>query len=429
MEIEIINTGSELMLGRVLNTHQQWLCRQLSDAGYLVNRQVAVADTAPEIKQAVREALSRADLIICTGGLGPTADDLTRTGIAELLGKPLLLDPSVLARIKSYFTGRGRAMPESAAVQALVPEGCQVVPNAHGTAPGLIMDTGRNQFRADGLLSHLVLLPGPPRELYPMFTAQVLPWIRQIYPEAGNFHSRTLKTTGFGESVLEERVAPALQVLVNTGLELGYCARIGEVEIRIAMKGPQAHEILDQAEALISKVLGGCIFGRNEDRLEEVVVRLLTERTQTVALAESCTGGLIAHRLTNVPGASAVFMAGLVTYSNEAKHRCLGVPNEMIANHGAVSEPVARAMAEGARQRNGTDYGLAVTGIAGPTGGSEAKPVGTVYIALATARETTVKHHLNLLDRESFKQATSQQALDMLRQSIPAGLRGNEGGS
>ena len=420
MEIEIINTGSELLLGRVLNTHQQWLCRRLADLGYVVTRQTAIADAAPAIQQAVRESLARADLVLVTGGLGPTSDDLTRDLIAGLLDKKLYEDPAIVAHIESFFAQRKRPMPPRTRVQALIPEGARVLANPHGTAPGLAIEVNPNHWRADGQPGWLVLLPGPPRELRPMFSEEVIPLLRDKMPLDAPFVCRTLRTTGIGESVVEEKIADSLRSLLAAGLELGYCARVGEVDVRLAARGANATALVAEAGRITCELIGKKIYGENDDQLEEAVVRLLTERRRTLVTAESCTGGYLSHRLTNVPGASAVFLAGLITYSNEAKQRFLGVRAETLTAHGAVSEPVAREMAEGARERNRADYALAVTGIAGPTGGTPQKPVGTVFIALASASPTHVLNPLNTFDRETFKQVTSQQALELLRRALLA---------
>jgi len=404
------------MLGRVLNTHQQWLCRQLADRGYVVSRQVAVDDCGPAITGAVEESLGRAELILVTGGLGPTSDDRTRDLIAGLLARSLREDPSVLAHIETFFSGRGRPMPASTCVQALVPEGATVLPNAHGTAPGLVLDTpSPTGSTRPGLL---VMLPGPPRELRPMFLEQAAPLILKRFPREVPFVCRTLKTTGVGESVVEERIARPLQHLVAAGLEIGYCARSGEVDVRFVANGLQAQPMVTEAEEITRSLLRDSIYGIDDEDLATVVVRLLTERKQSVALAESCTGGFIAHRLTNVPGASAVFAAGLLTYSNEAKQTFLGVRAETLAANGAVSEAVAREMVKGVGKKTGADYALSVTGIAGPGGGSVEKPVGTVFLALASGRKTIVLKQFNPFDRETFKQVTSQQALNLLRRKI-----------
>jgi nicotinamide-nucleotide amidase len=245
-----------------------------------------------------------------------------------------------------------------------------------------------------------------------------LPRVLERFPLNETFVCRTLRTTGLGESQVEERVSGPLQTLVSAGLVLGYCARPGEVDVRFTASGPRAQALVDEAQSLALGLLGDLVFGTGEELIEAVVVRLLTERKQTVALAESCTGGLIAHRLTNVPGASVVFRAGLVTYSNEAKQQFLGVRAETLAAHGAVSEPVVREMAEGARVRVGADFAVAVTGIAGPGGGSATKPVGTVFLALATSTQTLVLKQFNPWERETFKDVTSQQALNLLRRKL-----------
>jgi nicotinamide-nucleotide amidase len=416
--VELINTGSELMLGRVLNTHQQWLCRQLADLGYVVTRQVAVSDTGSEIEQAVREALARADLVITTGGLGPTSDDLTRDLVAQLLGKQLREDAAVLAHISHFFESRRRAVPERTKVQALVPDRATVLHNPHGTAPGLAMEVRPNPFRADGKPSWLIMLPGPPRELRPMFTDSVAPLLQRVLPLASGFVCCTLRTTGIGESVAQEKIGGPLQRWVEAGLDLGYCARPGQVDVRLAAHGGDAERQVREAETIVRGLLGPYIYGVEDEDLEAVIVRLLTERKATLALAESCTGGCIANRVTNVPGASVVLLAGMVTYSNAAKQKLLGVHAETLDRHGAVSKPVAREMAEGARQQTQADYALSVTGIAGPSGGTPGKPVGTVFIGLAEPSGTLVELQFNPYDRETFKQVTTQQALELLRRTI-----------
>jgi nicotinamide-nucleotide amidase len=443
VNIELLNTGSELMLGRVLNTHQQWLCRRLADLGYVVTRQVAVPDTAQDIQSAVREALSRADLVIATGGLGPTSDDLTRDLIAQLLGKKLQLDTAVLDHIQKRFAARNLPMPKNNEVQALVPEGAIVLPNPNGTAPGLALkidEDGERKMKDGGKPSTpvsiphplarrsaaktapssrfpkwLVLLPGPPRELRPMFDHWVVPLLRREFPPGVPFVCRTLRTSGIAESLVQEKIAAPLGALVAAGLEIGYCARTGQVDVRLSARGVGGEKVIRAAEAIVQKILGAQIYGFDDETIEAAVVRLLTERKKTLAVAESCTGGCLAHRVTNVPGASAVFLGGLVTYSTEAKQKFLGVRAETLAAHGAVSEAVAREMAEGARRQTGADFAIAVTGIAGPGGGTAEKPVGTVFIGLAGEFGTVAERRLNFYERESFKEVTAWQALEMLR--------------
>ena len=416
MIIELVNTGSELMLGRVLNTHQQWICRQLADMGWVVERQVAVPDTAGEIRDAVREALGRSDLVIATGGLGPTSDDITRELIAEMLGRKLVMNEDVREKIRQFFATRHRPQPARTEVQALVPEGATVLPNSQGTAPGLAMEVPAGVYR--GAPSWLIMLPGPPRELRPMWADHVVPLLKREFPQPGIFVCRTLKTTGIGESRVEEIIVKHLDEQLKAGLEIGYCARTGEVDVRFVGRGPNATACVAAAEKITRRLLRDHVYGVDDEQLETVIVRLLAERKQTLALAESCTGGFIAHRVTNVPGASAALLAGLVTYSNEAKQQLLGVSADTLKAHGAVSEAVAREMAEGARRSTGADYALSVTGIAGPGGGTPEKPVGTVFIGIATSKTTEVAHKVNPFDRETFKHVTSQQALEILRRAI-----------
>lgn len=414
MHIELINTGSELLLGRVLNTHQQWICRQLADIGREVARQWCVADDAREIQNAVRESLSRSDLVITTGGLGPTSDDITRDLIAQLLGRELVLDPQVVEQIEGYFRRRNRPYPERVKLQAMVPLGARVLPNQFGTAPGLALEVNPNPFRANGQKSWLILLPGPPRELRPMFVESVLPLVAGEFPPAAPFVCRTLKTTGIGESLVEEKVAEPLRELTAAGLQLGYCARPNSVDVRLVGRGPEAQTLVERGEAIVRRLLGPAIWGSDDESIEMIVVKRLSARSKTLALAESCTGGDIAHHITDVPGASKVLLAGLVTYSNQAKQDLLGVSASALEKHGAVSGEVAREMADGARRTCGSDYAIAVTGIAGPDGGSAEKPVGLVYIAVASPEKTVAERFHNPFDRATFKEVTVVQALNLL---------------
>ena len=261
VEIELINIGSELMLGRVLNTHQQFLCAQLANLGFVVNRQLAIADEAPIIQEAVRETLARADLVITTGGLGPTSDDITRDLIAELLEKKLYLNSEVLSRIETFFAQRKRRIPESTKVQAMVPEGAQVLHNQNGTAPGLAIEINPNSFRQDARSTLLVMLPGPPRELRPMFREQVLPLLAKFFPRQAGFVCRTLRTTGLGESFVEEKIAGKLKHLAPGKIELGYCARVGEVDVRIVARGNDAETHAAEAEKIIRDSLPNSFMG------------------------------------------------------------------------------------------------------------------------------------------------------------------------
>ena len=396
-------------MGRVLNTHQQWIGQQLALAGYELGFQQTIPDTGEAVQAAVKDSISRSELVIVTGGLGPTSDDVTRARIAELLGVHLEEHNETRQRIVSRFKERNRSIPNAVMVQAQVPQGAAVLPNDYGTAPGLMMQTGKGW---------LILLPGPPRELHPMYINYVAPILAKELPPEKPLSTRTLKTLGIGESSVEELISEPLSELIALGLQIGYCARMGEVDVRLAACGTEALSLIKQAEEIVRDQVGQYIYGVDDDLLEEMVVRDLTKRRQTLAVAESCTGGLLSHRITNVPGSSAVFLAGHCTYSNEAKQDTLGVSLETLGTKGAVSEKVAREMAEGARLKHGADYALATTGIAGPAGGTEGKPVGTVFITLATRQGTQVLKECNHTDRETFKMVTTQQALNLLRQAI-----------
>jgi nicotinamide-nucleotide amidase len=402
--VEVLNTGTELLFGSVLNTHLSFLAQQLFPLGLRVLRQSTLPD-GDAIRDAIMESAARCDVILVTGGLGPTSDDITREIVSDLTGRPLRYDDSIFQKISDRFKKRGLILTDRTARQAYVPEGAAVLPNDHGTAPGLHIPA------RDGV-PHLFLLPGPPRELRPMFTTYVVPKLR-ILVGSHDLYAMIYRTTGLGESQVERIIGERL--LAIPGLELGYCARMGEVDVRVI--GPQS--AVDTANELIQRELGPYIVTREEKELEDVVVELLTANKATLAIAESCTGGLLANRITDVPGASLVFLEGNVTYSNEAKMRTLGVSAELLSTVGAVSEEVARAMAEGALKRSGATYALSTTGIAGPDGGTDQKPVGTVFIGLAShGSPTLVEKEFFPTDRPSFKRICTQHALEMLRRRI-----------
>lgn len=408
MRTIVINTGTELLLGDVLNSHLGFIAREIFPFGLRISRQITVPD-GPAIRDALAESCADSDIVFVTGGLGPTTDDITREVTAELLGLALRHDPVVMSAITTRAASRGFRLTDRVARQADVPEGAVVLPNNNGSAPGLYIAAIGDRQKSR---PHLFLLPGPPRELHPMFKNSVLPILRKIISRESVVQRRTYSIAGMGESLVEEAIGERL--LEIPGIELGYCARPGEVDVRIM--GDEA--VLDRADAIITARLGAAVFSRDGGSLEETVVKLLTERKQTLAVAESCTGGYLAHRITNVPGASAVFLAGYVTYSNEAKTRLLGVDPRSISEHGAVSEEVARAMAEGARKEAKTTFALATTGIAAPGDGKSDKPVGTVFIALAEdGAPTIVRNFLFPDDRPTFKELTIQNALEMLRRT------------
>jgi nicotinamide-nucleotide amidase len=405
--VEVLNTGTELLFGSVLNTHLSFLAQQLFPLGLRVQRQTTIPD-GDSIRDAIIESATRCDVVLITGGLGPTSDDITREIVAELTGRSLQFDDSIFQKIGERFKRRGIKMTDRTARQAYVPEGAAVLPNDYGTAPGLHIPAG-NDF------PHLFLFPGPPRELRPMFDTYALPILRSLVG-VHDLQAQTYRTTGLGESQVEKIVGE--QLLAIPGLELGYCARMGEVDLRVI--GSQS--AVDTANELIQRELGSYIFTTETKELEDVVVGLLRRNKETVAVAESCTGGLLANRLTDVPGSSLVFIEGNVTYSNEAKSRTLGVPQELLSTVGAVSAEVARAMADGALQRSGATYALSTTGIAGPDGGTDQKPVGTVFFGLASRGSATlVEKEFFPTDRLSFKQICTQHALEMIRRKILEG--------
>jgi nicotinamide-nucleotide amidase len=348
-------------------------------------------------------------MLFVTGGLGPTSDDITRETVADLLGLELRQHPELLESLRRRLRLRGVKWTAGITRQADVPSGAQVLPNENGSAPGFYLKANLDPRVSS---PHLFVLPGPPRELQPMFRNYVMPILRSIAPSSA-IEQRVYRVAGVGESSVEQAIGE--KVLAIPGIELGYCARPGEVDVRIIGKP----ETIQQADAVIQTALGPSIFSTTDETLEEVVVRLLKKRNQTLATAESCTGGLIANRITNVPGASSVFIAGYVCYANQAKINMLNVDPKLIERHGAVSESVARTLAEHARACAVCDYALATTGVAGPTGGSPEKPVGTVYVGLASAElETIVKKFFFPTDRETFKQLAAQAAFEMLRRRL-----------
>jgi len=405
VRVIVINTGTELLLGDVVNSHLSFIAREIFPLHLRVEQQLAVPD-GMAIRDALAENFARAEIIFVTGGLGPTTDDVTREITAQLLGLDLVFDPAIATSITERLRSRAIRLTDRVLRQAQVPRGAEVLPNEYGSAPGLYLAANLNPPIAT---PHLFLLPGPPRELQPMFREAALPILKRIVRGNESIGYCSYRIVGMGESYVEEAVGPALLEL--PGLELGYCARMGEVDLRVI--GPAT--VLEEANAIVRARLTHYIISTEGENLETVIVRELAAHHATLAVAESCTGGFLAHRLTNVPGASEIFVAGYVTYSNKAKISALGVPADLIAKHGAVSKAVARAMAEGARNKSGADYALSVTGIAGPAGGSVEKPVGTAYLALADGGKTVVRHLFFPTDRETFKQLTTQMALNLLR--------------
>lgn len=409
MHAEILNTGSELLLGQVLNTHLSFLAQSLFPVGVLVSRQTTVPD-GPDIRTALLESFQRSQIVIVTGGLGPTTDDVTREITADLLGMKMLHDPAVEAAIADRFKKRGIPMTSRVLRQAQKPEGAQILPNPFGTAPGLYLPP--HPLPDSPLKSpHLFLLPGPPRELQPMVETSVLPILKSVLPSEAGVLMRTWRIVGVPESIVEDKVGEALIAL---GIDPGYCARLGEVDVRVLGTEQQ----ISSAGALLEREFHNELLPSDSRTIEEWLLDQCTQKAWTIATAESCTGGSIANRITNVPGSSAVFLTGEVTYANEAKER-LGVPNDLIVRHGAVSEEVAGAMAAAVRTKAGSTFGLATTGIAGPGGATDTKPLGTVFIACAGPDgKIVVEKQQFQTDRLSFKNLATQAALNLLRKEM-----------
>jgi nicotinamide-nucleotide amidase len=405
MRVEIINTGTELLLGNVTNTHLGFLAQSLFGLGLRVERQVTVPDGVA-IADAFKEALTRSELILVTGGLGPTSDDVTREAAAEAFGKKLIFHQEILDGIAAKFAARKFVMNDLQRAQAMVPEGGVVLENANGTAPGLIIEN--NETIA-------ILLPGPPNELRPMWENSVLPWLRNRFAKSiGTMHEVTLRILGLGETKVQILLEDEIKAL--GAIEVGYCARPGEVDLRLISPD---EKLVKKAADLAREKLGDAIYTEGSETMEQTVLLLARAAGKTVATAESCTGGLVASRITNVSHSSEMFRYGWVTYANEAKMTELGVPAEVLETHGAVSAETARAMAEGALIRSGADIAVAVTGIAGPLGGTAEKPVGLVYFGLAVKDGETQVVQKNLSpQRETFKYMASQIALDLVRRAL-----------
>jgi nicotinamide-nucleotide amidase len=408
MRAVLLNTGTELLAGDVHDTHLAFIAREIFSLGLRIEERRTVGDGAV-IGEALKELFPHGDVIFVTGGLGPTSDDITRDIAAELLGLKLKENAELLASLKERLRVRGIKWVSSIARQAQVPEGAQILPNENGSASGLYLKANINSRTPS---PHIFLLPGPPRELQPMFREHAMSILRSIVRDPAQIERRFYKIAVMGESVIEEKIGE--KILAIPDVELGYCARPGEVDVRIVGE----RKSLDQANEIVRAELGDVVFTASDKTLEQVLVELLTRKKLTLAVAESCTGGLLANRITNVPGSSAVLLAGYVCYANEAKIDILGVDAQLIEKHGAVSEEIARTMAEGARKRARSTYALATTGIAGPSGGTTEKPVGTVYVALADANETKVQRLFFPSDRETFKQLVAQVAFEMLRRKL-----------
>ena len=402
--IAILSTGDELTTGRITDTNASWIADQLFGLGLDLVAVLTVGDYPDRLAWAWQRALELADVVISTGGIGPTADDLTNETVARVLGVPLALDRDSADRIRQLFAALGRDMPENNLKQALLPQGAVVVPNPMGTAPG---------YRIEARGRHLVVLPGVPREMKVMMEETVVPWLRTL--RGGDVYlSRIFQTFGLTESALDEMVAGAVD---PSEARVSFRASFPEISLRIVVHGaPEtAAARLETLAARMRERIGPYVFGEGPVTLEEVVGGLLAERGVTLGLAESVTGGLVGHRVTNAAGSSAYLRGGVVAYGNGAKRELLGVRQETLDAHGAVSEEAATEMAAGARRVFGTDLGLATTGIAGPDGATAEKPAGTLWVALATASGTTARRYQLWGTRDWMKLLASQIALDWLR--------------
>lgn len=408
---EILSVGTELLMGQIANTDAQYLSRRMNELGVSVYRHETVGDNPARVQEALTQALARADLVITTGGLGPTEDDLTKEMVAAHFGLPLVLHQPSLDALVARMTALhpDKPLTPNNRKQALMPAGCVVMPNACGTAPGCIVEQG-------GKL--VAVLPGPPRELTDMFEKQLAPFLAKRTGTV--IHSRFLKIFGVGESRVEDILLDLFHLGTPT-LAL-YCGA-GEVQARMTAALPPDQDpapLFDPLEREIRKRLGRAVYGVGPDAsLAKTVLSQLMARGETLAVAESLTGGLIASRIVDCPGASNALLEGFVTYTDAAKMRSLGVSGDTLARDGAVSEACAREMADGARRATGADYALSATGLAGPDGGTDALPVGTVFLGLATGKATVVRRFRFLGDREWVRTLAAQNALNLLREAIP----------
>ena len=405
MHAELLTIGSELLNGATVNSNAAYLARRLAEAGIACRRQTAVRDDRVELCEALQETIGRTSLVLITGGLGPTFDDITLEMLAEVTGHPLVRSPAVAATIRRFYTRRQRTLQRAALRQAALPEGGVPLPNPIGTAPGVWLELG-------GRI--VVALPGVPAEMRAIMDRSVMPRLRRLVRGTAMAH-RTLRTVGIVELSIQEILE---RLPIPDQIEVGLYPHLRAVDVRLtatARSRREARRLVQRLETALRRRLGSVVYGVDGDTLEAVVGTLLVARHKTLSVAESCTGGLIADRITDVSGSSRYFRGGVIAYHNALKQSRLGVPARILTRHGAVSAQTATRMAEGVRLFAGSDLGLAITGIAGPTGGTKTKPVGLVYLALADGRRTQVARHQFFGDRESIKWQAAQTALDALR--------------
>jgi nicotinamide-nucleotide amidase len=407
LHVEILSTGDELLTGQVVDTNSAWLMDRLWDLGVMVRRKTLVGDDRGDLDAAIRETTARADLVVVSGGMGPTEDDLTSERVAAVLGVPLELHEPSLRAIEERFRRFGRIMTPNNEKQARFPRGAEVIPNRFGTAPGFAVRLGR---------AEVICLPGVPLEFKGLSDEWVLPRIAArlgVVPAA-----RLLKLFGVPESHADHAMRPVMDDPANAGVRFGFRAHWPEVHLKWSVPGPDADARADRIAAAVRAIFGEAIWGEAKDELPDLVVARLAHRGERVAIAESCTGGLVAELVTRVPGASAVLDLGVVAYANGMKEQVVAVPAPLLAAHGAVSEPVARALAEGIRRVGCATWGIGVTGIAGPTGGTPEKPVGTVHLAVAGPAGTEHAERLYRGDRERIRRQAAYEALNLLRVAL-----------
>ncbi|WP_243338097.1 competence/damage-inducible protein A [Anaeromyxobacter soli] len=409
LHVEILSTGDELLTGQVVDTNSAWLMDRLWDLGVMVRRKTLVGDDRADLDAAIRETTARADLVVMSGGMGPTEDDLTSERVAAVMGVPLELHEPSLRALEERFRRFGRALTPNNEKQARFPRGAEVVPNRFGSAPGFAVRIGR---------AEVVCFPGVPLEFRGLADEWLLPRLAARLGEVPA--GRVLKLFGVPESHADDAMRPLMRDPANADVRFGFRAHWPEVHVKWTVPGPDAAARADRLAAQARAIFGDAVFGEGKEELPALVVARLAARGERVALAESCTGGLVAELLTDVPGASAVLDLGVVAYADAMKEAVLGVPRDVLAAHGAVSEPVARALAEGARRVGRATWGIGITGIAGPTGGTPEKPVGTVHLALAGPSGTSAVERLYRGGRDRIRRTAAHEALNLLRLALRA---------
>lgn len=410
MDVELISIGDEIITGHTVDTNTPYIARRLAEIGLSVVYRTAVGDDLTRMEEVILQALKRTDVVIATGGLGPTDDDITKKGIVKVFKRNLVFHEDVLDDLKKRFAARGIEMPAINQNQALLPQGAVYLPNRIGSAVGIVIVEGGKVFAS---------LPGVPREMEVITDEELIPYLQTHLVKQGHLKIHKLRTTGIFESALAEKIAPYIKLPEN--VRLAYLPSFSGVDLRVIASGgtrEMADEAGDKIVTQLRQLTGKYIYGEGEDTLESVVGKLLMERGETVSTAESCTAGLLAGKITDIPGSSKYFLQGEVTYSNRSKIDFLGVPAETIEKFGAVSGEVAEAMAAGILQKAGTDYGVAITGIAGPDGGTDEKPIGTVFIAVASKKGVASKKFMMSRDRQSNRGRSVYAALEMLRRTI-----------